>query len=237
MKYLKIILLILVLFMFECSAKKTDLDLLTIPKKDYEFKNVETHYWLLPNDDEDVRLPDYMDTAVTNYNCKFILPDKFGYRLMGVGDFDIHPDYYSNLHGAIQINIKNAELKEDDDPESDSYHMIQELFEGKPEKYEKQLIDIMRIFDSSVEVISEKNEYYEGRNGSIIAATNVVTSRTSTFTEETNIFNQTFYRKNNIPDIEVKVSWYDDKIKEIKDPNIYNYPLQILNSLIITERS
>ena len=52
-----------------------------------------------------------------------------------------------------------------------------------------------------------------------------------------NIFNQTFYRKSNIPDIVVKVSWYDDKIKEITDPNIYNYPLQIINSLIITERS
>ena len=30
---------------------------------------------------------------------------------------------------------------------------------------------------------------------------------------------------------------YDDKIKEITDPNIHNYPLQIINSLIITERS
>ena len=135
------------------------------------------------------------------------------------------------------INIKNAILKEDNDPESDRYHMIQELFEGKPEKYEKELIGIMQVFDSSVEVISEKTEYYEGRNGSIITATNVVTRRTATFTNEKNIFNQTFYRKSNIPDIVVKVSWYDDKIKEITDPNIYNYPLQILNSLIITERS
>ena len=55
--------------------------------------------------------------------------------------------------------------------------------------------------------------------------------------DEKNIFNQTFYRKSNIPDIVVKVSWYDDKIKEITDPNIHNYPLQIINSLIITERS
>ena len=115
--------------------------------------------------------------------------------------------------------------------------MIQELFEGKPEKYEKELIGIMQVFDSSVEVISEKTEYYEGRNGSIITATNVVTRRTATFTNEKNIFNQTFYRKSNIPDIVVKVSWYDDKIKEITDPNIYNYPLQIINSLIITEKS
>lgn len=61
--------------------------------------------------------------------------------------------------------------------------------------------------------------------------------RTATFTNEKNIFNQTFYRKSNIPDIVVKVSWYDDKIKEITDPNIHNYPLQIINSLIITERS
>ena len=237
MKYLKIISLTIVLFMFGCSAKKSDLDLLTIPKKDYEFKNVETHYWLLPGDDEDVRLPDYMGNALTNYNCKFILPDKFGYRLMGIGDFDIHPDCYSDLNGSIQINIKNAILKEDNDPESYRYHMIQELFEGKPEKYEKELIGIMQVFDSSVEVISEKTEYYEGRNGSIITATNVVTRRTATFTKEKNIFNQTFYRKSNIPDIVVKVSWYDDKIKEITDPNIYNYPLQIINSLIITEKS
>lgn len=178
-----------------------------------------------------------MGNALTNYNCKFILPDKFGYRLMGIGDFDIHPDCYSDLNESIQINIKNAILKEDNDPESDRYHMIRELFEGKPEKYEKELIGIMQVFDSSVEVISEKTEYYEGRNGSIITATNVVTRRTATFTNEKNIFNQTFYRKSNIPDIVVKVSWYDDKIKEITDPNIYNYPLQILNSLIITERS
>ena len=32
MKYLKIISLTIVLFMFGCSAKKSDLDLLTIPK-------------------------------------------------------------------------------------------------------------------------------------------------------------------------------------------------------------
>ena len=99
-----------------------------------------------PGDDEDVRLPDYMGNALTNYNCKFILPDKFGYRLMGIGDFDIHPDCYSDLNGSIQINIKNAILKEDNDPKSYRYHMIQELFEGKPEKYEKELIGIMQVF-------------------------------------------------------------------------------------------
>lgn len=40
--------------------------------------------------------------------------------------------------------------------------MIQELFEGKPEKYEKELIGIMQVFDSSVEVISEKPSITKG---------------------------------------------------------------------------
>lgn len=40
--------------------------------------------------------------------------------------------------------------------------MIQELFEGKPEKYEKELIGIVQIFDSSVEVISEKPSITRG---------------------------------------------------------------------------
>ena len=41
MKYLKIISLTIVLFMFGCSAKKSDLDLLTIPKKDYEATQIQ----------------------------------------------------------------------------------------------------------------------------------------------------------------------------------------------------